>query len=226
MAVCASRRVGWTVRQLVALVWLAVLLLTGPAVTAADGASEESIPAGASHVFHIIAHSHCDPGWLNTFEGYYMADVRGILDSVLAALQRDSSRRFVWSETSYFSRWWEVLNQQQRHTFRQVMAAGQFEFVNGGWSQHDEACPDPLSMIQQMTTGHQYLLQQFGVVPRVAWQIDPFGHSAVTPTLFRMMGMQALVVNRIHFAIKDYFKEQKHMEFIWRGSAIPHMSAG
>ena len=178
----------------------------------------EAVPADASHVFHIIAHSHCDPGWLNTFEGYYMADVRGILDSVLTALQKDASRRFVWSETSYFARWWEVSSQQQRAAFRRALAAGQFEFVNGGWSQHDEACPDPLSMLQQMTTGHQYLLQQFGVVPRVAWQIDPFGHSAVTPTLFRMMGMQALVINRIHFTIKDYFKEQRHMEFIWRGS--------
>ena len=187
-------------------------------VVCVAGAMDDSIPSDASHVFHIIAHSHCDPGWLNTFEGYYMADVRGILDSVLSALQKDPSRRFVWSETSYFARWWEVTAQAQREQFRQLLHAGQFEFVNGGWSQHDEACPDPLSMIQQMTTGHQYLLQQFGVVPRVAWQIDPFGHSAVTPTLFRLMGMQALVVNRIHFTIKDYFKEQRHMEFIWRGS--------
>ena len=176
-----------------------------------------AIPSDAVHVFHIIAHSHCDPGWLNTFEGYYMADVRAILDSVLGALQRDATRRFVWSETSYFARWWEVLSQQQRSAFRQLLHAGQFEFVNGGWSQHDEACPDPLAAMQQMTTGHQYLLQQFGLVPRVAWQIDPFGHSAVTPTLFRLMGMQALVINRIHYSVKEYFKEQRHMEFIWKG---------
>ena len=220
MARPSLQRAAGVVRRLLAL---AALLLVHTATAGSAGSS--SIPADASHVFHIIAHSHCDPGWLNTFEGYYMADVRGILDSVLSALQRDTSRRFVWSETSYFARWWEVTSQQQRHTFRQLLAAGQFEFVNGGWSQHDEACPDPLSMIQQMTTGHQYLLQQFGVVPRVAWQIDPFGHSAVTPTLFRMMGMQALVINRIHWTIKDYFKEQKHMEFIWRGSAHSTLTA-
>ena len=177
------------------------------------------IPADAAHVFHIIAHSHCDPGWLSTFEGYYMQDVRGILDSVLAALQRDPSRRFVWSETSYFARWWETLSPASRTAFRAVLQAGQFEFVNGGWSQHDEANPDPLSMVQQMSTGHQYLLHAFGVVPRVAWQIDPFGHSAVTPTLFSLMGFQALVINRVHHQIKDYFKEKRHMEFLWTGYA-------
>ena len=151
-----------------------------------------------------------------------MQDVRGILDSALQALQRDRSRKMVWSETSYFARWWETLGSSQRSSFRSVLAAGQFEFVNGGWSQHDEACPDPLSMIQQMTTGHQYLLHHFGVVPRVAWQIDPFGHSAVTPTLFALMGFQAVVINRVHHQIKDYLKEKQMMEFIWTGSHHTH----
>lgn len=47
---------------------------------------------------HIIAHSHCDPGWLNTFEGYYNSEVRTILDAVLRELQKGDKRKFVWSE--------------------------------------------------------------------------------------------------------------------------------
>ena len=31
----------------------------------------------------------------------------------------------------------------------------QFEFVGGGWSQHDEALPDLASIVDQMTEGHQ-----------------------------------------------------------------------
>jgi hypothetical protein len=46
---------------------------------------------------------------------------------------------------------------------------------------------------------------------------DPFGHSSVTPSLWSLMGFEALVVNRIHHSLKDAFKGQKKMEFIWRG---------
>jgi len=51
------------------------------------------------------------------------------------------------------------------------VARGQIEFVNGGWVQNDEASPDPVSLIGQMTTGHEYLLKNFGTAPRIAWQI-------------------------------------------------------
>lgn len=36
---------------------------------------------------------------------------------------------------------------------------------------HDEAGTHYLDMIDQTTLGHQYLLQQFGVAPKVGWQI-------------------------------------------------------
>ncbi|RYG50760.1 hypothetical protein EON66_11510, partial [archaeon] len=50
-----------------------------------------------------------------------------------------------------------------------------------GWCMHDEANPDYVSMIDQTTLGNRWLAQEFGpqAVPRVTWQIDPFGHSAV-----------------------------------------------
>src|ERR1700722_453778 len=92
--------------QLVLLLLLSLLLqglwvsTTGTLSVAAASAS--TFPASVSHVFHIIAHSHCDPGWLNTFEGYYGAEVRTILDAIVRELAKDSRRKFTWSETSYF----------------------------------------------------------------------------------------------------------------------------
>lgn len=55
---------------------------------------------------------------------------------------------------------------------------------------------------RQITEGHEYILRQFNVRPTVAWQIDPFGHSSLTPTLFAQMGYKALVINRIHHSLK------------------------
>ena len=44
---------------------------------------------------------------------------------------------------------------------------------------HDEATPYYTDMIDQTTLGHRFLAEELDVVPRIGWQIDPFGHSAV-----------------------------------------------
>jgi len=47
------------------------------------------------------------------------------------------------------------------------------------WVQNDEAVTSYEAIISQMTLGHQYLYDTFGVLPRYGWQIDPFGASKV-----------------------------------------------
>lgn len=41
----------------------------------------------------------------------------------------------------------------------------------------DEASPEYESMINNMALGVQFIKEQFGMRPKVAWHIDPFGHS-------------------------------------------------
>lgn len=43
---------------------------------------------------------------------------------------------------------------------------------------NDEACTYYEDIIDNMFTGHQYILKEFNFVPEVGWHIDPFGHSA------------------------------------------------
>jgi len=61
---------------------------------------------------------------------------------------------------------------------------GQLEFINGGWCMNDEATCYYEDIIDQMTLGHQWLLNTFNVKPTIGWHIDPFGHSAGNAALF------------------------------------------
>jgi hypothetical protein len=162
----------------------------------------------------IIAHSHLDPGWLRTIDEY-KPDVHAILASVIQELKRGAHRKFIWGEVVFFKQWYESQSKETQKFVRHLITTGRFEFVNGGWVQTDEACPSYTSMIDLMTVGQEYLLERFGIKPRVAWQIDPFGHDSRIPLLYAEMGFDALVINRVHHKIKQMMKNNKALEFIW-----------
>ena len=61
----------------------------------------------------------------------------------------------------------------------------------------DEACPHYEDFINNMIKGHEFLLQEFGVKPKVAWHIDPFGHSNASPRLFAEMGFELGMIKRV-----------------------------
>ncbi|NXX47844.1 MA2B1 mannosidase, partial [Tricholaema leucomelas] len=133
---------------------------------------------------HLVPHTHDDVGWLKTVEQYFYgvrnevqhAGVRYILDSVVAELLAEPSRRFVYSEVAFFSRWWQQQDEATRDAVRQLVQEGRLEFVGGGWCMSDEATTHYAASIEQLTLGRRFLRRLFGAcgTPRVAWQIDPF----------------------------------------------------
>lgn len=65
---------------------------------------------------------------------------------------------------------------------------------------------------------NRFLNDTFGECarPRVAWQIDPFGHSSEVAAEFAEMGFDGLVISRIDYADKAVRRSQKTMEMVWR----------
>ncbi|CAJ2635805.1 unnamed protein product [Trifolium pratense] len=176
---------------------------------------------------HLVPHSHDDVGWLKTVDQYYVgsnntiqgACVENVLDSVVWSLQKDPNRKFVFAEIAFFHRWWVEQSPETQEQVKKLVAAGQLEFVNGGWCMHDEATVHYIDMIDQTTLGHRFIKDQFNTTPRAGWQIDPFGHSAVQGYL---LGAE-LGFDSVHFARIDYQdrakrKGDKSLEVIWRGS--------
>ena len=81
---------------------------------------------------------------------------------------------------------------------------------------HDEACPIYEDMIENMMLGHRFIKDNFGVKPRVGWQIDPFGHSNTNARLFAEMGFDSLFFARLDYQDKEKRLNDKELEFVWR----------
>ena len=96
-----------------------------------------------------------------------------ILDSTILALQANPDRKFIYGEQAFFSRWWKYQTEATRAVVRQLVSERRLEFVNGGWSMHDEATTHYVDMVDQTTLGHRFILQEFGeqANPKVGWQI-------------------------------------------------------
>ena len=63
---------------------------------------------------------------------------------------------------------------------------------------------------------HAFLKNEFGVKPKIGWQLDPFGHSAVTAELFGEFGLETMVFARINEQEFEQRKIKKDLQFIWK----------
>jgi alpha-mannosidase len=122
--------------------------------------------------------------------------VKHTFDTVVEALQANQARKFTQADIYYFKVWWEQQDESIKNVIRTLVSQGRFEFVNGGWVSHDEACPSFNELIDNMLEGHLFLKSEFGIVPKIAWHIDEFGHSAVNAMLFAQMGFEAIFFAR------------------------------
>lgn len=104
-----------------------------------------------------MPHTHADVGYKKNFEGYFLTEVRPILLSVTAAIHEDLERRFIWSEVAYLKRWFEGCSEPDDRSaqslFRQHVASGQIELVDGGFGQHDDVITTTEQQLQNMMQG-------------------------------------------------------------------------
>eukprot|EP00760_Papus_ankaliazontas_P016477 PhM_4_TR16801/c0_g1_i5/m.51867/K12311/MAN2B1, LAMAN; lysosomal alpha-mannosidase len=176
---------------------------------------------------HIVAHSHDDVGWLLNPDEYYTGcsatpqpnhGVRSIISNVVDSLLQHPEHQFSQVEMYFFNRWWQEQSAQRRADVRKLVANGQLEFVNGGWSMHDEACVHHLSAVNNMALGAQDILKDVNATVKVGWHIDPFGHASATPRLMAQMGFDAFFFMRQDPNQDVYMQQTKTLENLWRSS--------
>ena len=178
---------------------------------------------------HVVPHTHDDVGWLKTVEQYFngwnhsidtRGNVRSILSTTIHALLENDARTFVIVEMKFFKMWWEEQSDAVKDSVRYLVASKQLSFVNGGHCMHDEASTHYISMIDQTTLGHEFLLRELGFVPTIGWQLDPFGHSATQASLLTARaGFDALYFGRIDYQDMQLRHLTKECEGLWNATS-------
>ncbi|RXM31895.1 Epididymis-specific alpha-mannosidase [Acipenser ruthenus] len=167
----------------------------------------------------VIPHSHMDVGWVYTVQESMQAYAANVYTTVTEELLKGRQRKFIAVEQEFFRLWWDsVATDTQKLQVRNLLKEGRLEFIIGGQVMHDEAVTELDDQILQLTEGHGFLYETFGVRPQYSWHVDPFGASATTPVVFALAGFNAHLISRIDYDLKDDMQQNKKLQFVWRGS--------
>ena len=122
-----------------------------------------------------------------------------ILDSVIPQLTADPTKRFINVEIAFFERWWNEQGEAVQAEVKKLVQEKRLEFINAGWCMNDEAATHYNAIIDQMTYGLNFVQDMFGsdARPRIAWHIDPLGHSSDQASIFAQMSFDGVFFGRI-----------------------------
>jgi len=182
---------------------------------------EEPIKVGYTQKdYMIVLHSHNDPGWLLTMQEYETAAVNGIISTSVDYLSKKHKLdKFTYSDISFLESWLEK-NQNYLPVVQKLVKEKKLEIINGGVSMHDQATTYYEDILMNYETGRAWTLEKFGILPKVAWSIDPFGPSRTSARLFKLMGYDSLAINRLSFFLKDTMRNNRELIFNWNTSSV------
>ncbi|XP_053668564.1 alpha-mannosidase 2 [Anopheles marshallii] len=163
----------------------------------------------------VVPHSHNDPGWLKTFVNYFQSDSRQILNLAVTKMPEYSNMSFIWSEISFLQLWWDQAHPTKQRILKKLVQSGRLEITTGGWVMTDEANAHLYAMVDQLIEGHQWVKANLNITPKTGWSIDPFGHGSTVPYLLAASGFKGTIIQRIHYAWKQWFARHRYGDFLW-----------
>ena len=143
---------------------------------------------------HLVLNAHIDPVWLWPWP----AGMDEVIATCRSACDRlDANPDIVFTRGEAWA--YDVVERADPALFARIaahVAAGRWEIVGGWWVQPDCNLPSALGMQRQIGAGRRWFEARFGQFPRVAYNVDSFGHAAALPDLMRRNGQDRYVMMR------------------------------
>lgn len=140
---------------------------------------------------HMIGSAHIDPVWLWQWQEGYQ-EVKATFQSALDRMIETPDFIFTCACADYY-RWVEENEPAMFEKIRQRVREGRWVIVGGMWIQPDMNTPSGESLARQLMVSQRYFQEKFGVTVTTGYNVDTFGHNAMTPQLLRLAGMDSYV---------------------------------
>jgi alpha-mannosidase len=162
---------------------------------------------------HLVFNAHLDPIWLWSWRDG-LDEVLNTSNYICDMLDRHRDITFTRGEGWLY----EQIRKVDPALFKRILGhvkAGRWHPVGGWYIQPDCNLPSGFAMERQIALGAERFKEYFGRVPRVAYNVDSFGHAATLPQMIRAAGQRYYVMMR---------PQENEMElparlFRWRGYA-------
>src|SRR5919202_5881974 len=130
---------------------------------------------------HMIGNAHLDPVWLWQWQEGFQA-AKATFASALERMEESEDFLFTSSSAAIYE-WIEHNEPAMFEAIRRRIAEGRWYLAGGWWIQPDCNLPSGEALVRQELYGQRYLKDKFGVIARVGYNVDSFGHSATIPQI-------------------------------------------
>jgi len=162
-------------------------------------------------VIHMVGNNHIDPIWLwGLEEGLEIT--RSIFSSVLDKMKIYPEFTFSASSALLYE-WIEKIDENLFKEIKRRVKEGRWSIVGGFYVEPDCNLPSGESFVRQGLYGQRYFKEKFGIIPRIGYNPDSFGHNFALPQILKKLGLEYYVFFRPDETEKKLYQNL----FIWKG---------
>ena len=143
---------------------------------------------------YLLGNGHLDPVWLWQLpEG--MAEVKATFRSALDRMKEFPGYIFTSACASYYA-WVEANEPAMFQEIKERVEEGRWAIAGGMWVQPDCNIPTGESFSRHFLISQRYFREKFGMIAKVGYNVDSFGHNGNLPQMLKKGGMVGYIYLR------------------------------